>query len=233
MNWLNEPTLPQEDLRAAGVMPVQRSLVFPDKKIVKRLGYKPENMADSKDEVYFSWWLDELQMAGAISTWEYQTPTIELSKKKTYEVDTLSPKLKKPGTKKYQLFPAHTYTADFFIVWGSLVSPFHQTLNMRKRLDRHFVSQAKLIAGVPRCVSRVDIKPSYVKRTDNETLFRVNQKWVFDKTGIYIQAIQFEKLFSMTFTPQRYMITDKGQAIRKIRDWKVRSLEDFLGSDKL
>ena len=91
----------KEDMAAAGVTPVIHHLDF--------------EQADSKEEVYFSWWLDELQMAGFIRRWYYQAFSFSLSDRVQYKV-------KKPLKTKVRvddklLLHPHTYTPDFFIDW--------------------------------------------------------------------------------------------------------------------
>ena len=69
----------------------------------------------SKEELYFSWWLDELQSAGFIKSWSYELETFTLAKAKSY---TWLKHLKtKTNTVAGELLKAHRYTPDFRIEW--------------------------------------------------------------------------------------------------------------------
>lgn len=57
-------------------------------------------------------------------------------------------------------------------------------------------------------------------------LFKLNQKWMFDK-GVYVQLITPQKLFTDTFAPQRYLLTDKGKGVRKVRE-TYRTLNEYI-----
>lgn len=137
---------------------------------------------DSKEEQWFSWWLDELRGKGFVS--EYQRsvsiPLFEANKEL---------KLR-----------AHEYTPDFLISWspGAI-----NGLKLDWKKDRPNLSE-------------VEIKPSFDAHNMTR-LFKLNQKWVYQKYGIYIELVIPEKLFEKTFCPDRFKYTDSGKGLRKLK----------------
>jgi hypothetical protein len=59
-----------------------------------------------------------------------------------------------------------------------------------------------------------------------ERLFKVNQKWMWQKHGIFVNLIKPQELFQKTFTPAEYLRTPTGKP-RKL-NFKPRNLFDFL-----
>jgi len=59
-----------------------------------------------------------------------------------------------------------------------------------------------------------------------ERLFKVNQKWMWQKHGVYVNLVKPQDLFQRTFTPKEYLRTPSGKP-RKL-NWKPKSLFDFL-----
>lgn len=171
----------------------------------------------SDEELYFSWWLDELKEKSIVRDWEYEDRDFYLSPKMTAITEY--------GTYRLQ---EHKYTPDFQINWS---------------IDRFELYKLKLgiLISLPLCdYSIVDVKGGYSDNF-NDMRFTLNQKWVMQKYGLYVNKIvpvsgfrinsKKEKvlkkcLFSETFTPKKYLLTPTGKA-RTIH-WKVRSVEEFL-----
>jgi hypothetical protein len=179
--------------------------------------------ADSKEEVYFSWWLDELQAAGFIRAWGYQSYSFNLSDRVQYQV-------KKPLKTKVRvddklLLHPHTYTPDFFIDWDeSARGLFYNNLG-----DMVDIKSCAIIAQDN--FSRIDVKPKQWGNNSFMEAFRLNQKWTFDRHGVYVQPVvvvgQKTSLFETTFTPRRYFTTDKSGRPRKL-NYKARTLAEFV-----
>jgi hypothetical protein len=164
----------------------------------------------SDEELYFSWWLDELVEKGIIHKWHYE-----------FEPFVLSERVCKNGK---TLLQSHDYTPDFFILW---------TLK--------YIPAVKIsISSGKDLFSLVDVKGGY-SNNFNDMRFPLNQKWVMEKFGLYVNKIipvsgfrinsKQEKvlkkcLFSETFTPKKYLLTPTGKA--RIIHWKVRTVEQFL-----
>jgi len=168
----------------------------------------------SDEELYFSWWLDELNEKGIVLNWKYE-----------YQTYCLSPCIKEMiNGKEKTLLAEHYYTPDFHIVWNI---GYSKKLGVRLQSEGMFSSV-------------VDIKGKYT-RNFNDTAFPINQKWMYDKLGIYVDKIVpiagFVKnskkvpvlkkcLFSETFTPKKYLLTTTGK--ERTIHWKVRTIDQFL-----
>jgi len=171
----------------------------------------------SDEELYFSWWLDELKEEKIVSDWKYEDHDYYLSPKMTTTTEY--------GTYKLQ---EHKYTPDFHIYWS---------------VDRVELCKLKLgiLVSFPvGGLSLVDVKGGY-SNNFNDMRFPLNQKWMMEKLGLYVnkvipidgfrinskkQKVLKKCLFSETFTPKKYLLTPTGKA-RTIH-WKVRSIEQFL-----
>ena len=152
---------------------------------------------DSKEEIYFSWYLDELFEAGYIDEYCRQPEPFSLFDPVKYNwIKPLKTKKKEMTT---TLMRAHSYRADFQIFW---------LFNNAKGL---FFDINKLTAGpffAKYGISFIDVKPSFDQHNMTR-LFHINQKWVHQRFGVYVQKIVPQKLFKATFTPNRYLYTDK------------------------
>lgn len=164
----------------------------------------------SDEELYFSWWLDELKEKGIVLEWQYEHFTFPLFDK-VYDG-------------KKTLLAEHNYTPDFFVQFG-------------KNYNTKFGFKALL---EPSFSALVDVKGGY-SNNFNDMRFPLNQKWMYQKFGLYVNKIipvsgfrinsKKEKvlkkcLFSETFTPKKYLLTPTGK--ERTIHWKVRSVEEFL-----
>ena len=184
---------------------------------------------DSKEEEYFSWWLDELQEAGYIYQYKRQFPTFELSEKVE---KTLIKQLKtKKKEVKRTLFQPCTYTPDFTIEWKlSSVNKFIVNVDW-------IVHNCALCYNWEGCDTilnpdrvwtvYVDVKPIFSIRESDKAKFSILQKWVYQKYTKYINPVVYQKLFEKTFTPKRFLLTDKTNKPRKIK-WDVVTLEEYI-----
>jgi len=156
----------------------------------------------SKEEQYFEWWLRELEGAGIIESYKYEPPPFLLSSRVT---QTICKQLKtKTKFVDRTLLREHRYTLDFLIFWN--------------KTPKWLYAQ--------NLISHVDVKGSYA-RNFNDIAFGINQKWLYNDYGIYVQKVVPTKLFARSFTPKRYLLTDKSNKPRKI-NFKVTLLEDIL-----
>lgn len=179
---------------------------------------------DSKEEVYFSWWLDELLSAGFIESWGYHSETFALSDRVQYQVRRqLKTKIR---VDDMLLLHPHTYTPDFVVRWEKKADGvFYNNVESGKDLrECPIVAQAG--------TSHIDIKPKAWGRGDSfMALFSVRQKWVYDKHGVFIQPVvvtgKAGALFERTFVPERFLTTDISGAKRKI-NFKTLSLQEFI-----
>ncbi len=190
----------------------------------------------SKEELYFTWYLNELGEAGYIDQYKYQPKPFLLVPKIHYKCQK---KLKtKTKTIERVLFQDHKYQADFMIIWNekarSIFFEVMESLYLPYTKDQimFIANQGKKIFSV------VDVKGVY-NQNDAHRRFSINQKMVFYKYGIYVQAIipvpavkrgiptPKSALFYNSFMPRRYLFTDKNTKKRKI-NFSYNLLQDIV-----
>ena len=183
---------------------------------------KPKIFA-SDDEEYFSWYLEELKRTGFILRWLYEPHTYRLSALAKYSVFQQT-KRAQPKIKRLSLLQSHSYTPDFGIVWTNQGnSIFYNAIT-----DGVDLRQAPFIVNFDTSIpySIIEIKPVY-DRNNMIRLFRINQKWMFFQNKIYVQEVSINKLFEKSFTPARYLLTNKTKR-KRILKYKSRSLQEYL-----
>jgi hypothetical protein len=195
---------------------------------------------DSDEEKYFSWYLDELIEAGIIRGYVYQPLAVSLTEKK----NMLTPVLKKTkkaltcDTKEYLFIREHVFTPDFLVLWSKdailekFVTPVFNGDDNVTIMNRDVAFMVNICDNEQEMFSVIDVKGEFARKGNNSAVtFPLNQKWVFDKYGIYVQKIvpngrKDNCLFSQTFTPKKYLFTDKSGKGRTIK-FKVKTLEEY------
>lgn len=184
---------------------------------------------DSKEEEYFSWYLNELLGSGHVKYWLHQHETYILAPKETYVYEKhLKTKIKKNES---TLLREHVYTPDFLIVWDeSARGMFCDSINGLVNLKKIPFTTNEWSQGA--AFSVIDIKPSF-DRHNMTRLFTINQKWMYQRHNIFVQKIiitgKKTALFQTTFTPDKYLLTDKAKKKRKL-NYEPRSLNKFIKS---
>lgn len=163
---------------------------------------------DSKEELYFSWWLDELKDKGYVLEYQRCKPYVL-----SHPIDkhVLGKKLE-----------GHEYTPDFVVKWAcKAFKVFYGGDSPTIITDGNYES---VLDGDNESI--IEIKPSF--DANNMTrLFRLNQKWMYDAFNIYVNLIVPEKLFSKTFCPDRFRYTDGGKSMRKLNK-QYLTLDEYI-----
>ena len=190
---------------------------------------------ESPEEAYVSWYLDELVGGGYVKEYEHQPHSWPLSHNKKYKwIKQLKTKEKYMAS---TLLQQHVYTPDFEVIWHKeepgIKSIFYKELpcvGVSKK-NPFWARESTLLYDYTRfVVSTWEVKPLF-DRNNMTRLFTINQKWVYDKYGVYVQKIIPQKLFKDTFTPARYLLTDSGKQKRKL-NFTPRTLEEYVESRK-
>jgi hypothetical protein len=195
---------------------------------------KIEGLYDSHEELYFSWWTNELINAGYIKAVIPQPEPFVLfdGYNCTYEEKYK----RKEGYKAVEesLLREHTWTTDVLIEWDKsaegLFYELQDSANRKKKGSSLNTILAKEVGYMqPKHISYIEIKPSFDKH--NMTKFaRLNQQWTFQLHNIYVNIIVPEKHFKKTFTPQRFFYTNatNSKKERKIKYSPAISLQEYL-----
>lgn len=197
-------------------------------------------MMDSKEEVYFSHWLDEMKDAGFIEKWAYVTKPIQITPalKITYHKRTQLKTKSKEETKVFTLLHDLEYTPDFKIKWSKngmnkLVSIMYEDGNFDPK--KYFCSED----GIGGYTSLVEIKPKFDMH-GKTARFSVLQKILWTFKGIFVDLIILDDLFKDTFMPGAIMDdfkykknpTGRNRGKKKVGDWRTdytpKTLKQFL-----
>ncbi|MCK4717552.1 MAG: hypothetical protein KAT70_02695 [Thermoplasmata archaeon] len=189
---------------------------------------------DSKEEIYFRWYVVELFRAGYVKDVEYQPKGYILAPPQHYEVIHVSAIRKNRTVQTRSLLMKHSYQPDFRIVWESKAyGRLVHDLAERVVLDLPFISQEG--------ASIIEVKPKFDQHNMTRE-FTINQKWIFHQYGMYIQPIHlvpdFAKggkkirahknaLFEVTFCPRRYRRTDGSKNMVRKGALRYKTFEDW------
>ena len=150
---------------------------------------------DSIEECDFIEWCSEAANLGIIQDYEYQPQPIKLFDSVEYV---------NFDKKKRVLLRDHIYSPDFCI---KFIPKASRILCKAFKLSLQD-SQAESFQVY------LDIKGTF-QRNDGGRAFSINQKWVFQKTGIYIVKVVPKDFFKVCGCPQSCFLTKKTNKPRK------------------
>jgi hypothetical protein len=196
---------------------------------------------DSREEVHFAMWLDELKEAGYIFNWERPNkieliPSLNLRYKKT---TTLKTKVKEEN-KSFCLLKNLSYTPDFEIKWvvkgtDLFVSPIVEPA------DDDPVDPSKWFFG-DKFRTFVEVKPTFDQHGKTDK-FSIIQKIIWHVHKEFVDLIIPEHLFKGTFMPLAAMDdyrykkapTGKNKGKKVAGDWKCdfvpKTIKEFLNEN--
>jgi hypothetical protein len=189
---------------------------------------------DSKEEVYFEWWLTELLALGYVNSYSRAIKYVLLNK-----VDL--PCLKSKPTKKEpnrlvpstkNILKSWTYTPDYNILWDKKsLGLFCTDIETPTNIINHTYFYAKKTENG--YLSVVDVKPIQFRAgiTSTSVKFPHIQKLMMNVYDIYVNKscpTGKGSLFEQTFTPNRFLLQDVNPKSRRISKWSVISAEKFI-----
>lgn len=192
---------------------------------------KPSERFESDEERFFSWYCDDLVSAGYLDRYEVKPNTFIISTSVFYP--TLVVKKTKNIVKERCLVDGHSYTPDFLLFWNpSAFGVFYYDLDRTTEyLNCPFLAQTRIIEGKEQIVSTIEVKGGFDEHNMTR-LFHANQKIVLAKFGVFVQKVTAHGaksggLFKNTFTPDRFLLTDKTMKPRKIH-FTTRTLGEYV-----
>lgn len=192
--------------------------------------------SENTDEIYFTWYLDELIAHEFLKSYDREPETFSVLKEYSYlrEKQFVS----KPNElEEFNLLQGINYTYDYRLVWEEKALNIFTEIMYSYEKDAFFkfgkpafISHEILIDGQTEIVSYVDVKPHTNAmragaKSSSYYTFPLIQKILLSNFGLYVNKIvptnsgkygKSTNLFATTFTPNRYMFTDGGKQFRKI-----------------
>lgn len=174
---------------------------------------------DSLEEKYILMWLFELKAQGYVIKLE-RAPAYLLSDMllQNYAEQLVT----KSRPKTQVILHGHSYTPEFTVTWDykKARDKFLCHLGDSKKIENPLIATREGITVI-------EVKPSF-DQNSMERLFKVNQKWMYQRHEVFVNLIKVKELFPKTFTPKEYLTTTTGYP-RKM-EWKPRSLFTYLNS---
>lgn len=178
---------------------------------------------DSLEELAFLQWASELQRAGYIHSIERAESFLLCDAMSIGYAEQLKTKSK---PMQQTILHGHSYTPEFIIRWDK--KALDQILSLIGSSKKH----ENLLLGVrevndkgPAYITYIEIKPMW-DQNNMERLFKVNQKWMWQRHNIFVNLVKCPELFARSFTPSEYLTTKSGKT--RLIKWKIKKMYDYL-----
>jgi hypothetical protein len=186
----------------------------------------------TKEELYFLYWLQELEQIGIVTNIIEQPESMILTK--SIDVDVLKKLKTKSITTKRTLLRPWTYGADYvFEINENHIRKYRDVFQIISDLE---LPMPIFLTSIPNTFY-VDVKPEYrnPRQAMSDNKFPINQKMMWDKHSIYVNKIIPNKLFEKTFTPKNVILneiyqkdTKHGRTGESKLKHTVRTLTEFV-----
>lgn len=197
------------------------------KKPKKELSYRGIS-CDSEQEIFILMWLFELQDNGIL--WEIDRSESFLLSEPLIEKEVIQLKTKTKEKDK-TILHKHIYTPEFRVkiynfFRGDTLEGIKQS-KIAGAFDKLFRDYCRVTETIEDTgmYYYFEVKPEW-DQNNMTRLFKINQKWMYDKYKIFVNLVKPLELFEQTFTPKEYLKTTTGKA-RKI-NFKVRTFEEWI-----
>jgi len=179
---------------------------------------------NSNEELYFSWFLDDLIKHGIINRYLYESNSFILSGRKSYTYNKQLVTKVKPI--RLSLLDEHIYTPDFLVEWNDdYYGIFFRDIESVNCFTKPpFFSVRSKKNNLP--YTFFEVKGNF-DRNNMTRLFRINQKWLYDKHGLYVHLVTIPDLFKRMFIPERYFKTDSNRQLRKI-NFGIKKFDEYF-----
>lgn len=190
---------------------------------------------DSREEVWFAMWCQELKTAGYIQYWNKVTeplPIIEPLEIEYIKKTQLKTKVRHEN-KTFTLLKGLEYTPDFRVEWTIKgFQTFVSAMNENIKPDRWFFAGPSY-PGSPRpsLVGHIEVKPTFDQH-GKTARFSIMQKIIWKTQEIFVDLIVVEDLFEGTFMPKEAMPEFKYKKAPRTGQWKCKykpkTLEEYV-----
>lgn len=158
---------------------------------------------DSTTELHFQYYLDELKTLGFIEEYINEPESLLINNKVILAYDKIIELKTKTKVVNVEtlLIPEHKYTYDFKIKWNPKV--------LTHKLQKYFFINSAL-------ESYIEVKGDMDYSNMTRLFLDRTQPIIFEKYHKYIQLVKVPTIFKLTFTPDRYLLTDIRKTPRSI-----------------
>lgn len=192
----------------------------------------------SELEYEFCLFLEQLQEAGFIQEFGYETIKFKLSPSVySYYLKQLKTKIKE---EEEFLMRENTYQPDFPVKWSEKAKNlFYLDRNVPitcKITDIPFrLSKDSVFVGEENLTTYAEVKPIFEGKLNSSKEFPLIQKQLWQDQGIFVQKIKPENLFKETFVPDKLIASNVYQKQSKFGTrgsskykFNVRDLQTYL-----
>jgi hypothetical protein len=158
-------------------------------------------------ELYFSFYLTELQKSGFIEEWWYERDKFDLSEPVKWRY---SKQLKKGIVEAEEhILQASSITPDFTVHWANksnnifFLDSMNPITNVKIVPFRLGFTTRNIKLLSQELYSFIETKGNSESSTSSSISFPYKCKWCYQKHGVYIQKIKPLQLFQTTFTPDK------------------------------
>lgn len=181
---------------------------------------------DSLEEMAFLQWAQELIQAGYIRSIERAESFLLCD---GMQIDYAQQLVTKSKPMQQTILHGHSYTPEFRITWDKkALDKIIDIIGVPKKAEKLFLGYydgMSEYASPYNIITYIEIKPLW-DQNNMERLFKVNQKWMWQKHAIFVNLVKCPELFAKTFTPKEYLTTKTGKT-RQIK-WKIRGIYQYL-----
>ena len=182
----------------------------------------------SLDELYISWYLEELRVTGYVAKWAYEPKTFLLGEGdlliRRVEYKQLQTKVSKKESFP-MLLGKHNYTPDFMVRFTDKAEDifFNNFTNVKTQ-------------GIPfklykNFTSIIEVKFESGKFQGSKGKTNLSRKWMLDKLDKYVEEIKYKELFYSSFTPKRFQTKD-GSRMKLQHTFTMQNLDDYVKTRK-
>lgn len=178
---------------------------------------------DSLEELAFLQWASELQKAGYIKSIVRAESLLLCG---PMSIDYAQQLVTKSKPMSQTILHGHSYTPEFRIIWDKkALDRIVSLIGENKKFENLFLGVWE--NAYKDFVTYIEIKPLW-DQNNMERLFRVNQKWMWDKYKIFVNLVKCPELFARSFTPDEYLTTKSGRS--RLIKWKIKKMYHFLNA---
>lgn len=184
------------------------------------------NRKISAEEKSFEWFILELIDRGLIDSFTKQPEPYQLSLAKKYQISVKTKTAKFAKVMPRELIRGHYYTSDFKIIWNKSANHFLHEDKDGIVLNNSVPFFSNYDANNDYYYSIVEVKADF-DQNNMTRLFSINQKWVLDSYGVYIELAKIPDIFKNTFVPLKAIFTPKKGDVKKYR-FPVHTCDEYL-----